>query len=152
MDDQAKVKNDSTNGSAESMVGSIAGFGNDVATLAELQLKLAALDFKETSARALVPLALVVVALVVILGSVPVAIGGVALLIAQVTQLSIGGALLVTAIVTLGLASVVVVVAGRKLGASLEGFQRSRDELIRNISWIRTVLVYSGRAVPKRRW
>lgn len=152
MDDQAKVNNGSTNGAAENMVGSIAGFGNDVATLAELQLKLAALDFKETAGRAFIPLALVVVGLVVILGSVPVAIGGVSLLIAQVSGLSLGWALLLTAITTLGLAALVVVVAGRKLGASLEGFQRSRDELIRNVSWIRTVLVYSGRAVPKRRW
>ncbi|AGA25401.1 phage holin family protein [Singulisphaera acidiphila] len=152
MDDQTKVKNGSTNGSAENMVGSIAGFGNDVATLAELQLKLAALDFKETAGRALIPLALVVVGLVVILGSVPVAIGGVSLLIAQVLGISLGWALLLTAITILGLAALVVVIAGRKLGASLEGFQRSRDELIRNVSWIRTVLVHSGRAVPRRRW
>jgi len=152
MDDQTKVKNGSTNGSAENMVGSIADFGNDVATLAELQLKLAALDFKETAARALIPLALVVVGLVVMLSSVPVAIGGVSLLIAQVTRLSLGWALLLTAIVTLGLATLVVVVAGRKLGASLEGFRRSKEELARNISWIRTVLVHSGRAVPRRRW
>lgn len=152
MDDQAKVKNGSTNGSAENMVGSVADFGNDVATLAELQLKLAALDFKETAARALIPLALVLVGLVVILGSVPVAIGGVSLLIAQATGLALGWALLLTAIVTLGLAALVVVVAGRKLGASLEGFRRSQEELVRNISWIRTVLVHSGRAVPRRRW
>ena len=45
MDDQTKVNGDRANGSAEGVVGSIAGFGNDVATLAELQLRLAALDF-----------------------------------------------------------------------------------------------------------
>jgi uncharacterized membrane protein YqjE len=152
MDDQTKVTDGATNGSTENMVGSIADFGNNVATLAELQLKLAALDFKETAAQALIPLALAVVGLVVLLASVPVAIGGVALLIAQATTLTIGGALLLTALVTLVLAAVVVVVAGRKLAAALAGFQRSRDELIRNISWIRTVLVHSGRAVPRRRW
>ncbi|WP_406697302.1 phage holin family protein [Singulisphaera sp. Ch08] len=156
MDDQTKVKSSSTNGSAngsaESMVGSLAGFGNDVATLAELQLKLAALDFQETAARALVPLIVVVVGLVLILGSVPVAIGGGSLLIAQATGISIGLALLLTATVILGLAAFIVVVAGRKLGMSLEGFRRSREELVRNISWIRTVLAYSGRAVPRSRW
>ena len=152
MDDQTKVKNGSNNGSAENMVGSIADFGNDVATLAELQLKLATLDFKETMGRALVPLSLVVVGLVVILSSVPVAIGGLALLVAQVTGLAMGWALLLTALVTLGLAALVVFMAARNVGATLEGFRRSREELARNIAWIRTVLVHSGRAAPKRRW
>jgi len=112
----------STNGSSESVVGSIAGFGNDVANLAELQLRLAALDFKESAGRARLPLVLVGAGLVILLGSVPVAIGGLALLVAERFSIS-----------------------------SLESFRRSRDELVRNVSWIRTVLVHSGRPVPKQR-
>jgi len=146
------VNDGPVNGSAEGMVGSIADFGNDVATLAELQLKLAAFDFKETTAKALVPLSLVAVGLVVLLGSVPVALGGLALLVAQLFSITIGWALLLTALVIMILTGALVVFAGRRLVASFASFRRSREELVRNIAWIRTVLVYSGRAVPKRRW
>lgn len=149
MDDQAKVNG---NGSGESVVGSIADLGNDVATLAELQLKLASLDFNEAKGRALIPLSLVVVGLVALLSSVPVALGGLALLVAQLLSISLGWAFLLVAGVTMLLAGVIVALAGRRLGASLESFRRSRDELVRNISWVRTVLVLSGRPVPKRRW
>ena len=152
MDDQTKVDGGQVNGAPEGMVGSIAEFGNDVTSLAELQLKLAAQDFKEVKAKALLPLSLVVAGLVVLLASVPVAIGGLALLVAQVLSISIGGALLLTAVVLMILTGALVAFAGRRLAASFAGFRRSREELIRNVNWIRTVLLYSGRAVPKRRW
>lgn len=141
----------STNGSSESVVGSIAGFGNDVANLAELQLRLAALDFKESAGRARLPLVLVGAGLVILLGSVPVAIGGLALLVAERFSISHGWALLLTAGATMLLTGLVVALAGLRLGSSLESFRRSRDELVRNVSWIRTVLVHSGRPVPKQR-
>jgi uncharacterized membrane protein YqjE len=152
MDDQTKVNGGQVNGSAEGVVESIAEFSNDVASLAELQLKLATQDFKEATARALLPLSLFGVGLVVLLGSVPVAIGGIALLVAQLFSISIGWALFLTALVMMILNGALVVFAGRRLMASLASFRRSREELIRNINWIRTVLVYSGRSVPRRRW
>jgi len=152
MDDQTKVDGGQVNGSAESMVGSIADFSNDVASLAELQLKLAAQDFKEVRAKALLPLSLLVFGLIVLLGSVPVALGGIALLVAQLLSITIGWALFLTAIVLMILTGALVVFAGRRLVASFAGFRRSREELVRNIAWIRTVLVYSGRDVPRRRW
>lgn len=152
MDDQTKVNGGQVNGSAEGVVGSIAEFSNDVATLAELQLKLVAEDFKEVQAKALLPLSLFLVGLVVLLGSVPVAVGGIALLVAQALSISIGWALLVTALVIMILTGLLAIFAGRRLVASFASFRRSREELVRNINWIRTVLVYSGRAVPRRRW
>ena len=156
MDAQAKVSDRGAgNGSSvngEGVVGSIAGLGNDVATLAELQLKLATLDFKETTGRALIPLALVVLGLVGLVSSVPLALAGIALLAAELLAISLGWAFLLTAVATMLGTGLIVLFAGRRLGASFEGFRRSRDELIRNVSWIRTVLVQSGRPVPKRRF
>jgi len=154
MADQASVNQSrgNGNGGGESVVGSIAGFGTDVANLADLQLKLATLDFNEATAKATLPLSLLVGGLVVLLGSVPVAIAGAALLIASALGISLGLTLLLTAIVVMIAAGASVAFAGLRLTRSFEVFRRSREELVRNISWIRTVLVQSGRTPPKRRW
>jgi len=152
MADQASVNESRANGNGDSVVGSIAGFGNDVANLADLQLKLATLDFKEATAKATLPLSLFAGGLVVLAGSVPVAIAGAGLLIASALGISLGLALLLTAIVVMIAAAASVAFAGLRLGHSFEVFRRSREELVRNISWIRTVLVQSGRTPPKRRW
>src|SRR5207248_7609 len=81
MADQATVRGGDTrtNGAPpEGVVGSIAEFGNDIATLIELQAKLAAIDLKESAERATLPLALTLAGLVVLVASVPVALVGVA--------------------------------------------------------------------------
>lgn len=144
-------KSDS-NGSGEGMVGSIAGFGNSIASLAELQAKLAALDFQETKARGVVPLGVALASLVVFLGAVPVALGGVALVVASAFALSTGVALLLTGVVTLLASGAVAAFATLRFSRSFESFRRSREELTRNLSWIRTVLVHSGRAAPRRQF
>jgi len=53
----------------------------------------------------------------------------------------------VTAIV---LAGVVLTVCALRIPDALSGFRRSREELQRNIAWVRTVLVHSGRSMPRR--
>jgi len=132
------------------VVGSLAEFGNDIATLAELQAKLAVLDFKDSAARGTVPLALIVLGLAILLASLPVLLAGVALLVASALTISLGKAMLLTAIVALVVGAVVVVVAGILFTRSFASFRRTREELTRNLAWIRTILVYSGRALPKR--
>jgi len=133
-------------------VGSVAGLGNDIATLAELQAKLVALDFKESTSKAIVPLALGMAGLVVIVSSVPVIIVGVGLLVAEAFAISNALALLLTALAAIVVSGLVVYFAVRTLRRGVEVFRRSREELNRNLSWIRTVLMHSGRPAPKRRW
>jgi Putative Actinobacterial Holin-X, holin superfamily III len=60
-------------------------------------------------------------------------------------------ALLLTAGVAIVLAVVVGVLAVPRLRKSFESFQRSREELARNVAWIKTVLTYSGRSAPSQR-
>jgi hypothetical protein len=108
--DSASV-NGNGNGSPEGrVVGGITEFGNDIATLAELQAKLALIDLKECFAHARVPLALLVVGLIFILGAVPVVLLGVAALVADAMKISAAWAMLVTAGVALVASGVVVVV------------------------------------------
>jgi len=143
--------NATSNGTPEGrIVGGIAEFGNDIATLAELQAKLALADLNVSLRQASVSMAMIVVGLVVVLGSVPVILGGVAQLLAVALKISGGWASVLTGGVALILAVVVVAIAARQIGPSFSSFRRTREELNRNLSWIRTVLLYSGRSVPRR--
>jgi uncharacterized membrane protein YqjE len=154
MADQATVSGNgapSPLGAAESVVGNIAELGNDVATLAELQLRLAALDFRESLARAAWPLALGAVGLALGLGSLPVALIGLAELLAAGLAIGRGWSLLIVALAALVLASAAATIAALRLGPSFASFRRSREELERNLAWIRTVLLYSGRSARARR-
>jgi len=152
MDDQAAVSGGRSNGQPEGVVGSLADFANDVASLAELQARLAQLDMKDAAQRATIPLVVALGLAAVLLACIPVAIVGVGLLIATATGLSYGLALLLTALGVMVVSAIVAVVMLRRVGRSLDVFRRSQEELKRNVSWIRTVLLHSGRAAPKRRW
>ena len=138
------------NSPAESMIGNIAEFGNDLATLGELQAKLAVIDLKETVGRALVPAILAVSALLLVLGSLPVLLLGVAWLLITKAGMNEGWAMLATAGVALILAGILAFLAIPALRRSFASLDRSREELARNVAWIKTVLAYSGRGLSKR--
>lgn len=133
------------------LVGNIAEFGNDVATLAELQAKLAVHDVKDCVVKAAIPVVLLVVAGVLALSSVPVILLGSADLLAWAFSIQPGAARAAVGVVALAIAGLTGFLAWKAFGLSLGSFQRSREELTRNISWIRTVLVHSGRAVSRPR-
>jgi len=139
-----------TNGPPEGVIEGIAELGNDILTLAELQAKLAAIDFKESLEHAVFPLVLTLGGLILALASLPVVLIGVAQLIAWAFSIHLGWALLLVGLVALAGGSAVAWIAGLRFSRSFASFQRSREELVRNLSWIRTVLVHSGRPVPRR--
>jgi len=145
------LKDAKSNGSPEArVVGGIAEFGNDIATLLELQSKLVMLDLKDCRERLILPIALAIVGLAVLLATLPVAMLGIADLVAAALKIRAGWAMLLTAGAMLLAATALVFLSARKIGPGLEAFQRSREELARNLAWIRTVLLYSGRNVPRR--
>ncbi len=160
MADQATVKgtvppthrggHGGANGDGPGVVGSIADFGNDMATLFELQAKLAALDLKESKDRALFPLYVVVAAVVVVLASLPIVLLGVADLIATALHIAPGWARLLTGLASLALAGLIGFLSVKEIGRSLAPLRRTNEELVRNLAWVRTVLVYSGRSTPRR--
>jgi hypothetical protein len=157
MADQASVKDGPThprstgNGAPEQrVVGGITGFGSDIATLAELQAQLAVTDLKESLQKGLLPLGLVLVGVICVTGALPVLLMGVAGLLAAALKISLAWAMLMTGGVVLTVALVVVAVSASKIGPSFSSFRRSREELTRNLAWIRTVLLYSGRSTQRR--
>ena len=151
MVDQASMSrgNGSRVTSPVGMITNIADFGNDITTLAELQAKLTVHDAKECVSKASVPVAVLVVSAAMALGCLPVLLFGLADLLASAGKLSIGVSCLIVVAITMPLVGLVAYFAFRGLTSSLGSFRRSREELTRNLSWIRTVLVYSGRGVSR---
>jgi len=133
-------------------VGSVAGLGHDVATLLDLQARLVALDAKESTQKAVTPLVTVLVAVVLTLAGFTVGLFGAAELIARALTISQGASMLLTAGVTLALAGGVIAFSISQLKASLTPFRRSVEELDRNVAWLKTVLLHSGRTPPRRGW
>ena len=153
MADQATVSRNQgsiNHASPLTLVGNLADFGNDIATLAELQAKLTLLDAKDAVGKATTPLVFLAVGAVVALGSLPVILIGLADVIATSTRLPSGACQLIVGVVALTLAGAGAFVGWKGFTGSLASFRRSSEELTRNVSWIRTVLVYSGRGGGRR--
>jgi uncharacterized membrane protein YqjE len=132
-------------GNGNGVVGNIAGLGSDVASLVELQAKLAALDMKESVERVVLPLVIAGAAAVLALGAVPVGLLGVAWLLAQSLGIQVGWAMLLTALLSAVVAGIVAFFSVPKLSRSFQPMRRSHEELTRNVAWLRTVLMHSGR-------
>jgi hypothetical protein len=61
-----------------------------------------------------------------------------------------GYALLSVALVALAIAGTAIALAVGRLRRALAGFPISREEFTRNLNWVRTVLLHSGRAARPR--
>jgi uncharacterized membrane protein YqjE len=140
MVNQASMSNSRRFAPPEGILGSITEFGGDMATLAELQTKLAMVDLRDSVDRAKVPFLVTSVSAVVLLASLPVLMIGLGFVIAEALQLSQGVGLLLTGGVLLIVAGVIAAVAGLRLSRSFVSFRRSREELDRNVAWIRSVI------------
>jgi hypothetical protein len=100
MVDQASVNGHGTareSDSSSAEFESVAEFVDDLASLAELQAKLAAADFKDAARKSVIPIMLTVVGLTVVVASVPVAFLGAGWLLASALKIHQGWAMLLTA-------------------------------------------------------
>jgi hypothetical protein len=119
---------------------SFAGLTHDVIELAELQAQLFAVDVKHTTTNVKTSLAMALVGLCVLLSSLPVALIALAELLVEKLEW--------TKTVGYGAATLIgLLVSAAILGAAYaqfrDGFsalQRSRDELNRNVAWIKSSL------------
>jgi hypothetical protein len=154
MVDQATVRgaapHASGQGSGAGADGGVPEFLNDVVTLAELQAGLAALNFKEAARKAVVPVALVVIGLTVLAAGVIVALIGSAGLLASALRIHQGWAMILTAVVAMALAGPAAIFGMARLRSGLDSFRPAREELRRNITWLRAVLISRGRSHSRR--
>lgn len=144
---QTKVADRNRNGASDNesqgLARDVRAFANDVLTLTELQSQLLVADLRECSRRAWAPSLCLVGALGLGLACFPIALVTVALGIVRFLDTSHFTALLV-ALIGGAICSLVMGVVGclqaRKNAAVL---RRSRDELLRNLRWIKQVIAHN---------
>ena len=140
-------------GSSSAEYEGVAEFVDDLASLAELQARLAATDLRDAARKSAIPLILTAAGLAVVVASVPVALFAGGWLLASALKIHQGWAMLLTAGAAMALGGLAAGVGGMLLRHSFDSFRRSRKQLWLNLAWIRTVLVSSAsaRLHPRRR-
>ena len=113
---------------------------HDIVSLAELQLELFRVDCREGIRRILIPVALLLFAGFVAAGTVPIALMLVAEFLTQATGLSRAAAFSIAAMSGVIVALAIGVVGWSCLRGVVRVFERSREELARNMTWIKHAL------------
>ncbi len=113
---------------------------HDILSLAELQFELFRRDCREGLRGLLIPVVLLLFAGIVAAGTLPVALIVLAELLAQAGGLSRAAAFAVAAASGLIVAAPLGVVGWYRIRGAATVFERSREELARNMTWIKNVL------------
>jgi hypothetical protein len=117
--------------------------GNDVMTLAELQVELLQVDMREWLRACTVPLLLLAAGLLLGLASFPVLLLSMAYGLGHVTDWPMWARLLAAGGAGLVLAGVLAVAAIQLLRRDVKILSRSSAELRRNVRWLRELLTQS---------
>ena len=117
---------------------------HDIVWLAELQFELFRIDCREGLKRLLIPVALLLFAGIVAVGTVPVALICIAEFLAQAAGLSRAAAYSIAALSGLIVAVAMGVVGWSYMRGVVRVFERSHEELTRNMTWIKHALKRSA--------
>jgi uncharacterized membrane protein YqjE len=127
------------------VMSSVAGFGENLLNLAELQTRLAAVELRQNVDNMKTAGAVVVVGLVVALGAFPLLLAAGAELLVSELGWRRGYAFLAVASCAIGLGTFLAAAASLWLRRQRVGFPLSTEEFTRNLNWVHTVLRFSGR-------
>jgi hypothetical protein len=127
------------------LIEEISSFGADLAMLAVLQARLAACDLRDGVNQTRLPLVVMTICGMVSGAAVVAIIIGAAFWLAAIFQVGPGPVMMLLGLGCLVAAGAVAYACIRMLAAKQFVFQRSHEELERNLSWIRTTLAQSGR-------
>jgi Putative Actinobacterial Holin-X, holin superfamily III len=143
-------ENTTAQSGANAVVSNVAGFGEDLLNLSELQARLTAVEVRQNLDVVKTGGALIATGVIIGMAALPVGLIGIADLLVSEMGLKRGFALL-------GVATVAILVAGSCVGLAASWFRRkplgfplSGEELARNVNWVRTVLRQSGRLSFRR--
>ncbi len=122
-------------------------FKNDLADLArdatrmlDLQIQLFSVDIKAAWGGARFALAAMFFAAAAIAGSIPVFVGGLALLLNEHLNVDLASSFLLVGASVLLLMSLILVFSVRRLASAAQHLKQSRDELAANMKWFRDIL------------
>ena len=149
MDGEAKMN---TNGQARTeqpgVANSFSELTHNVIELAELQAQLFSLDVKEISQNAGISIALVIGSVCVLLGSVPVLLIALALALVELLHWSPAVSYAVAAVVGILISAGIAGAAWTQFRNGMATMKRSREELNRNIAWLKSNLRNRGQGTP----
>lgn len=128
------------------VVSNVAGFADDLLSLAELQARLAAIEAKQNVRAVTAGSVILITGGAIALAALPIVLVGIAELLVSFAGMDRGFALIAVAVAAFVVAGICVAVAVARLRGSDVGFPLSREEFTRNLNWVRTVLLYSGRS------
>jgi hypothetical protein len=113
---------------------------HDIVSLAELQFELFRIDCREGLKRMLIPVALLLFAGIVAVGTVPIALIFIAEFLEQAARLSRAAAYSIAAMSGFIVAVAMGFVGWSCIRGIVRVFERSREELTRNMTWIKYAL------------
>ena len=139
---QTKVseRNGSPHSAPKALARDVGEFAHDVFTLAELQAQLFVADLRECGRRVLVPGLVLLAGVALGLSCVPFALAALALSLIQVFETSYAAAFLLSTIAGAVLSALLGVSGWLLVRKRLAVLQRSQQELVRNLRWIKKVL------------
>ena len=133
-------RNGSTRSPPKGLAKNMGELTHDIVSLAEFQFELFRSDCREGLRRMLVPVALLLVAGTVAVGTVPIALMLIAELLEQAAGLSRAAAFSIAALGGFIVAVAMGVVGWSYMRGVVRVFERSHEELNRNMTWIKHAL------------
>jgi len=142
--DESRSRSDLRSGGDMVMRG-VAGFGESLLTLAELQVRLAQIELRQNIQGARTGIVLALGSSLAMCSGVIILLAGIAELLVSELGVKRGIALLSVAAFTIAVGTGCLALAATRLRSKRVGFPLSYEELARNLNWLRTVLRHSGR-------
>jgi len=134
------------NGKIPNVAASVSDLTHDVIELSELQVQLVTLDAKHSMQKARACLVMAVIGAAMLLGTIPVALLTIAALLVETLEWSYAASAGVATLVGLLITAIVMGVAYGYVKNGLVSFDRSTEELRRNIAWLKSTLRTRGHA------
>jgi hypothetical protein len=134
-----------TTASPAQVVSNVAGFGENLLNMAELQARMTAIELRQNMQSLKAGAAVVLIGTIMALTALPILLAGIAELLVTQLALGRGSAFLAVGLVTFFAGALFAVSAALWIERKRLGFPLSAEEFARNLNWVRTVLRFSGR-------
>jgi hypothetical protein len=138
-------RNGSRNSPTSVVARSVTEFAHDVLTLTELQADLFKMELQQFRRAVVLPVALLLTAVVVAFGCVPVVLLCLAYSLVEFAGMSQALSLLIAVLFGATVAVLAAFLGWRRLRSGPLQWERSREEFGRNVAWVKQVLKQKSR-------